>query len=250
MGTPKGKSNVLVGGHQSKRSKKKARTKRINMAVMRATNSMKIRINFKIVVVGDGAVGKTCMLDRHFNNQFVEGYELTVFESTNSIIHCQGKDVTIALWDTAGQEEFTSIRIMTYTNADVFLMCYSVVNPDSLHNIKSWVKEIRQHSEAPIVLVGTKIDLLEDKSYLKKMENDDIKPVTLDMAESLRREIDAEAVVQCSSKLNKGIDDVFLQAVRSATKFQQLKKEWLQRRREKLKNQHKVENDLGACSIM
>lgn len=80
----------------------------------------------KLVVVGDGMVGKTCLLLAFSKGQFIEGYIPTVFETYVADIEVDGKPVELALWDTAGQEDYDRLRPLSYPDTDVVLMLYSV----------------------------------------------------------------------------------------------------------------------------
>ncbi|KFO36007.1 Rho-related GTP-binding protein RhoB [Fukomys damarensis] len=99
-------------------------------------------IRKKLVVVGDGACGKTCLLIVFSKDEFPEVYVPTVFENYVADIEVDGKQVELALWDTAGQEDYDRLRPLSYPDTDVILMCFSVDSPDSLENIpEKWVPE-------------------------------------------------------------------------------------------------------------
>ena len=89
----------------------------------------------------------------------------TVFDNYSALVHCDGRQVSLGLWDTAGQEDYDRLRPLSYPQTDVFLVCFSVVSPASLDNVlHKWVPEIRHHcADAPLLLVGTKSDLRDDR---------------------------------------------------------------------------------------
>ncbi|XP_017723570.1 PREDICTED: transforming protein RhoA [Rhinopithecus bieti] len=89
-------------------------------------------IRKKLVIVGDGACGKTCLLIVFNKDQFPEVYVPTVFENYVADIEVDGKQVELALWDTAGQEDYDRLRPLSYPDTDVILMCFSIDSPDSL----------------------------------------------------------------------------------------------------------------------
>uniref|UniRef100_A0A8B9TYE7 Ras homolog family member A n=1 Tax=Anas zonorhyncha TaxID=75864 RepID=A0A8B9TYE7_9AVES len=89
-------------------------------------------IRKKLVIVGDGACGKTCLLIVFSKDQFPEVYVPTVFENYVADIEVDGKQVELALWDTAGQEDYDRLRPLSYPDTDVILMCFSIDSPDSL----------------------------------------------------------------------------------------------------------------------
>uniref|UniRef100_A0A8C2JLT3 Rho-related GTP-binding protein RhoA-D-like n=2 Tax=Cyprinus carpio TaxID=7962 RepID=A0A8C2JLT3_CYPCA len=89
-------------------------------------------IRKKLVIVGDGACGKTCLLIVFSKDQFPEVYVPTVFENYIADIEVDSKQVELALWDTAGQEDYDRLRPLSYPDTDVILMCFSIDSPDSL----------------------------------------------------------------------------------------------------------------------
>jgi GTPase SAR1 family protein len=104
----------------------------------------KATIDRKLVVVGDGACGKTCLLIVKAEGTFPKEYVPTVFENHVTYVELPDAKVELALWDTAGQEDYAHIRPLSYDAAHVFLICCSVDNKDSFDNIKEkWVPEIK-----------------------------------------------------------------------------------------------------------
>uniref|UniRef100_A0A1I8J661 Ras homolog family member H n=1 Tax=Macrostomum lignano TaxID=282301 RepID=A0A1I8J661_9PLAT len=122
---------------------------------------MSERRAIKCVAVGDGAVGKTSLLISYSTGQFPSDYVPTVFESYAVDVDIGGRTWTLGLFDTAGQEGFDHVRTLSYHKTDVFLVCFSLVNDASYHNVRElWVRDIRRNSpRCPIVLVGTQLDL-------------------------------------------------------------------------------------------
>lgn len=168
--------------------------------------------NIKLVVVGDGAVGKTCMLSAFTSNKFPETYVPTVFENTSRTMMVDGRGVVLNIWDTAGQEDYDSMRPISYPGTDVFLVCFSIDSITSYENVKSkWIPEIRTHAPGvPFVLVGLKTDLRAQAAA-------DF--VSRELGDKLKSDIKANGYVECSAKTQEGIKQVFEESVRTVYQF-------------------------------
>ena len=186
----------------------------------------------KCVCVGDGAVGKTCMLTSKTTDSFPTEYVPTVFEVSppdtsllfsnryraNAMV--DGRQISLRLWDTDGKEEGDGLRALVYANVDVdvFIVCYSITSPTSLENIeRKWLPEIRRHCpNSPFLLVGTKCDLREDARALEKLKANGASFVNLARAEKKGKELAAARVMECSAKTQVGLKDVFDEAIKVA----------------------------------
>jgi Ras-related C3 botulinum toxin substrate 1 len=91
-------------------------------------------LSVKMVIVGDGCVGKTCMLFSYTQNRFPVEYVPTIFDNYTATIKVDNRMVNLGLWDTAGQEEYARLRTLAYTNADVFLVIFNVTEESSFKN--------------------------------------------------------------------------------------------------------------------
>lgn len=166
----------------------------------------------KCVVVGDGAVGKTCLLVS-YTNKFPS--EPTVFDSCAVTVIIGGEAYTIGLIDAVGQDQ---LRPLSYPQTDVVLVCFSVVSLSSFENVKDkWVPEITYHCpKTPFLLVGTQIDLRDDPSTIEKLAKNKQKPIKQETAEKLARDLKAVKYVECSALTQKGLKNVFEEAVLAA----------------------------------
>ncbi|XP_015435327.1 PREDICTED: ras-like GTP-binding protein Rho1 isoform X3 [Dufourea novaeangliae] len=183
-------------------------------------------IRKKLVIVGDGACGKTCLLIVFSKDQFPEVYVPTVFENYVADIEVDGKQVELALWDTAGQEDYDRLRPLSYPDTDVILMCFSIDSPDSLENIpEKWTPEVKHFCpNVPIILVGNKKDLRNDPNTIKELSKMKQEPVKPEEGRAMAEKINAFAYLECSAKSKEGIREVFETATRAALQVKKKKK--------------------------
>lgn len=169
----------------------------------------------KCVVVGDGAVGKTCLLMSYANDAFPEEYVPTVFDHYAVSVTVGGKQYLLGLYDTAGQEDYDRLRPLSYPMTDVFLICFSVVNPASFQNVKEeWVPELKEYApNVPFLLIGTQIDLRDDPKTLARLNDMKEKPICVEQGQKLAKEIGACCYVECSALTQKGLKTVFDEAI-------------------------------------
>ncbi|PPQ73034.1 hypothetical protein CVT24_001414 [Panaeolus cyanescens] len=173
----------------------------------------------KLVVVGDGGCGKTCLLIVYAENRFPEAYIPTVFENYVTLVQHESKVVEVALWDTAGQEEYDRLRPLSYPESDVILIVFSVDFPTSLANVlDKWYPEVSHFCPStPLLLVGTKTDLRTDQTTIRMLSAQGQSPVTPEYGASIAKEIGA-LYKECSAKTGKGVKDVFEAALRESMK--------------------------------
>lgn len=121
--------------------------------------------------------------------------------------------VELALWDTAGKKEYDQVRLLSYTGADVVLLCYSIEDTESLANIlEKWVPEVK-HScpNVPMILIGNKKDIRNVERHPRKHE-----PVKLADGKAMAEQINALAYIECSAKTKEGVKGVFETSIRAA----------------------------------
>ena len=144
--------------------------------------------------------------------------ELTIhrFDNYSASVMVDGKPISLGLWDTAGQEDYDRLRPLSYPQTDVFLICFSIVSPPSFDNVKAkWYPEIEHHApNVPIILVGTKLDLREDRGTIEGLRMKRMEPVSYEQALSVSKEIRAHKYLECSALTQRNLKSVFDEAIR------------------------------------
>ncbi|KAH8393942.1 hypothetical protein KR215_008618 [Drosophila sulfurigaster] len=122
-----------------------------------------IELAIKVVIVGNGGVGKSSMIQRYCKGIFTKDYKKTIgVDFLERQIEIDGEDVRIMLWDTAGQEEFDCITKAYYRGAQASVLVFSTTDRASFDAIKEWKRKVENEcNEIPTVIVQNKIDLIE-----------------------------------------------------------------------------------------
>ncbi|CAD6186612.1 unnamed protein product [Caenorhabditis auriculariae] len=166
----------------------------------------------KLVVVGDSYTGKTSLLFAYTKKQFLDNYATTVFDNWAISVNIDNKNFTVNLFDTAGQEDYEHLRCLSYPHTDVFLLCFSLADRKTLDSCRTvWVPELRKYAgdNIPIVLVGTKEDVVESSPAPKDA-------VSHDLARRVALEIGCVKYLACSALTHKGLKRVFDESLLAA----------------------------------
>lgn len=146
-------------------------------------------------------------------------FALSSFDNYAANLIVDGKHYSLGLWDTAGQEDYDKLRPLSYPQTDVFLMCFSVDNPNSYDHVASkWYPEVKEHCPGvPIVLVGLKIDLRDDPETVQRLADQRKVPVTYTQGFALGKQIRARKYMECSAFKQIGLQSLFQEVVKVYT---------------------------------
>jgi len=153
---------------------------------------------FKLLIIGESGVGKTCLLLRFTDDSFTANHLTTIgIDFKIKIINLEEKLIKLQIWDTAGQERFRTITKTYYKGAHGIILTYDVTDENSFKNIRTWVKQIEQNAQNSVckVLVGNKCD------------RDDRK-VSLDEGAKLAKEFNMQ-FFETSAKTNYNVNETF-----------------------------------------
>jgi len=170
---------------------------------------------YKVVVVGDTSVGKTCLLIAYTTNAFPFEYIPTVFDNYSPGVMVDSKPYNIGLWDTAGSGDYDRLRPLSYPGTDVLVCCFSIDSELSFRSIKTkWIPEVTHYCpNVPVVLVGTKEDLREDKETQNALRERGENCITKEQGQQLAKEIGVAAYLECSSLEMRGLNKIFDTAI-------------------------------------
>ena len=163
-------------------------------------------LTFKIIIIGDSGVGKSCLALRGIKNVFKPLYSPTIgFEFMAFYTRIDGKIIKMQIWDTCGQEVYRSLISSFYNNSSLAIMVYSIDNKNSFENLEFWLNEIRTKSNPNIniFLIGNKCDLKEKRQITKEegQEFSDNNKINLFMESSAKSGFNAQNLFIEASKL-------------------------------------------------
>ncbi|CAL5986354.1 Rac/Rho-like_protein [Hexamita inflata] len=172
----------------------------------------------KIVLVGDNDVGKTSFLTAYYDQQFPKTVrQVSDFDSKHVVL--DQYPVELAMYDTSADPEYDKYRAVICDQADLFLLCYSVVNPVSFESLLNFVNEINSHSKKPkFAILGLKTDLLNDETVLNELYSSNVTPVLDRQVEQLQKYIKAVSKFAVTSQNIADVNIVVKEAVLSIFK--------------------------------
>lgn len=154
---------------------------------------------FKILIIGDSAVGKSCLLLRFADDTYTDSYISTIgVDFKIKTVEVDGKRIKLQLWDTAGQEKFRTITSAYYRGAHGIMIVYDITNKDTFENVKMWIQEIERYTPTvPMkLLVGNKNDLVDKRV------------VSYETAKEYADNLDI-SFIEASAKDGKNVDTAF-----------------------------------------
>lgn len=166
----------------------------------------------KLVVVGDCGCGKTALIHRYVNESFLEAYTPTGFNTYNATYDVSDTyKIEMSVWDTSGDAGYDRVRPLSYADADLVILCFSVADPDSMdHVVSKWFPEVREHCPTqPIMLVGCKTDLRNDLQCITTLAKQKQIMVSYDQGLKTAKHIGALVYSETTSKSSqRSVGDV------------------------------------------
>ena len=183
------------------------------------------RIPIKLVVVGDGAVGKTSLMFAYTTGEFNTEYVRHMYEGDPQDLTVNEIPVQLTMFEGPTQTDWTPLRRkFLYPDTDVILMCFSLVAEYTYINIRDyWYPEVNACApNVPVILVGTKMDLLHDEDTLTRLRDRGRVPLEVDDGFHMCKEINADRYMDCSSLELMGVHEIFEEAIGLALKKKQV----------------------------
>ena len=163
-------------------------------------------LNFKIIIIGDSGVGKSCLTMKATKNIFENFYSSTVgFEFYTFNVKIKDKNIRLQIWDTCGQEMYRSLINGFYRSASLAILVYSIDNENSFLNLESWLNEIKEkgNPDIKLFLIGNKNDL------------EDIRRVSEEQAKKFSMENGLDLFLESSAKTGFNAQKIFVEAARA-----------------------------------
>ena len=162
-------------------------------------------LNFKIIVIGDSGVGKSCLTIQAIQDKFEELYRATVgFEFLSFNVRINKVVIKLQIWDTCGQEVYKSLITGIYRNSSLAIILYSVTNRNTFQHIDTWIKELSQNStkNIKIILVGNKSDLEKERK------------ISYEEGEKLKNKYKLDYFIETSAKTGNNAKNVLIEAAK------------------------------------
>lgn len=177
-------------------------------------------IKTKLVVVGDTYCGKTKFVNRYVNSTYEDTYTATGIDTYHTTYQVSAAHkIHVSIWDTSGDQSYDRVRPVSYADADLVLVCYSIEKPETLHHIATkWLPEIKEHCpHQPIIVVGCGSDMRTDGDVLARLSANGQSPVTYDQGLKAAKDIEALVYSETSAKTSeRSVKDILEVAILSS----------------------------------
>jgi GTPase KRas len=168
---------------------------------------------YRLVVVGSGGVGKSCITIMYIANRFVQDYDPTLEDSYRKQITVDGIECVLDIIDTAGQDDFMAIRESYYKEGDGFLCVYDITSRTTFNDVEDFhdaILRVKDANSVPFMLVGNKADM-EEKRVVQKSE-----------LEEKAKKLGCK-FMETSAKSRQNVDEIFTELVKETIAFRQAK---------------------------
>ena len=162
-------------------------------------------LTYKIIVIGDSGVGKSCLTIQAIQNQFVDLYRATVgFEFMSFNIRINKVIIKLQIWDTCGQEVYKSLISAIYRNSSLAIIIYSITNKNSFQHVETWIRDLKTNSNKnpKIILVGNKSDLESERK------------ISYEEGENLKNKHNLNYFIETSAKTGDNAENVLIEAAK------------------------------------
>lgn len=132
-------------------------------------------LTFKVVLIGDSGVGKTCLLTQFVDNKWINNPGITIgVDYGYKLININGQKVKLQIWDTAGQEKYRSLTRTYYRSANMAIIVYDITSKESFHSVERWILDVRETLCVPIMIIANKTDLSPEERVVTYQEGSNL----------------------------------------------------------------------------
>ena len=193
-------------------------------------------LTYKIIVIGDSGVGKSCLTIQAIKNKYVDLYRATVgFEFMSFNIRINKITIKLQIWDTCGQEVYKSLITGLFRSTSLAIILYSVINKNSFQHIETWIRDLKNNSDKniKIILVGNKNDLEKERK------------ISYEEGENLKNKYKLNYFIETSAKTGNNAKNVLIEAAKILYKEYIVKKDKGNQNNKENEdnNSHKLENN-------
>ncbi|KAL0832682.1 hypothetical protein ABMA28_000868 [Loxostege sticticalis] len=195
---------------------------------------------YKLLVLGDSNVGKTCIVHRYCDERYYDIYISTIgIDFKQKIINLDGVPIKLQIWDTAGQERFRTLTTAYYRGAMGIILMYDITNLESFNHLSYWLRNIQEYASPDVikVLVGNKCDVHENHRAVPK-----------ERGQKIADDFDMPFFeVSCKSNIN--IEEAFLTLARKIREYRESKADAFElKERDNVIKPSESETDVSKCS--